>query len=291
MRVASPATCAYVPPRLQRPLSEPAMLKALKNLIRANAPATLPAVPAGTRYYVIGDIHGRNDLFERLIAAIEEEAAGANGLDIRVILLGDLVDRGPESAMVISNARDWQKRRNVRILAGNHEEMFLRSFESTSVLRQFLRHGGRETILSYGMPADQYNQASLEELQSLMVEYIPNEDREFLAGFDEFVIAGDYVFVHAGIQPGIELEEQSREDLLWIRERFLEFDEPHPRYVVHGHTIFEQPDVRRNRIGIDTGAYRHGRLTALVLEGTSRRFIQAVDADGDLAVEKKDLIK
>lgn len=267
------------------------MLKTLKNLIRAKSASPLPAVPAGTRYYVIGDVHGRNDLFERLIAAIEEEADAAHGKTVHVVLLGDLVDRGPDSAMVISNARDWQKRRDVRILAGNHEEMFLRSFESASVLRQFLRHGGRETILSYGVPVERYNEASIEELRSLMEENIPEDDRKFLEGFEEFVVAGDYMFVHAGIQPGVELEAQSREDLLWIRERFLEFDEPHPRYVVHGHTIFEQPDVRRNRIGIDTGAYRHGRLTALVLEGTSRRIIQAVDTAGDLSVEKKEMLQ
>ena len=277
----------YVPPRnTGADFTVIAMLNTLKNLIRVKPAIPLPAVPDGSRYYVIGDIHGRNDLFERLIAAIEHEASETVDVDIKVILLGDLVDRGPDSSLVIANAREWQNRRDVRILAGNHEEMFLRSFDNTTVLRQFLRHGGRETILSYGVPLKQYNEASLEELQDLMRQFVPAADREFIAGFEEFIVAGDYVFVHAGIQPGVDLEDQSREDLLWIRERFLEFDGEHPRHVVHGHTIFEEPDVRRNRIGIDTGAYRHGRLTALVLEGTSRRTIQAAETDGLVSVAK-----
>jgi serine/threonine protein phosphatase 1 len=268
----------------------PVMLKSLANIFRAKPAVAGPAVPEGTRYYVIGDIHGRNDLFEALIAAIEEEAAAATELDVRVVLLGDLVDRGPASALVIANARAWQQRRQVDILAGNHEEMFLESFDKTQVLRHFIRHGGRETILSYGVPESRYNEATVEELQELIHQYVPQEDRDFLGRFDEMIIAGDYLFVHAGIQPGVALEDQNREDLLWIREQFLDHEGQHPFYVVHGHTIFEDVDVRANRLGIDTGAFRYGRLTALVLEGTSRRLIQAVENDGVIAVEKKDKV-
>lgn len=266
------------------------MLKTLANLFRVKPAPTGACVPEGTRFYVVGDIHGRNDLFEALILAVEEEAAQAGDLDIRVVLLGDLVDRGPESALVVANARDWQRRRQVDIIAGNHEQMFLESFDNTQVLRHFIRHGGRETILSYGVPEDQYNGASIEQLQELMHRHVPQEDRDFLAGFDEMLIAGDYLFVHAGINPGIELEEQSREDLMWIREQFLDHEGQYPFHVVHGHTIFEEVDARPNRTGIDTGAYRNGRLTALVLEGASRRLIQAVEKDGVVTVEKKDRI-
>lgn len=266
------------------------MLKSFANLFRAKPAVSGAAVPDGTRYYVIGDIHGRNDLFEALIMAIEEEAAKSPDLEVRVVLLGDLVDRGPASAQVIANARDWKSRRQVDILAGNHEEMFLQSFEKTQVLRHFIRHGGRETILSYGVPEDRYNQASVEELQELMHAHVPQEDRDFVSRFDEMIIAGDYLFVHAGIQPGVALEDQNREDLLWIREQFLDHEGQHPFYVVHGHTIFEDVEVRSNRLGIDTGAFRYGRLTALVLEGSSRRLIQAVETDGSVTIEKKDKV-
>jgi len=267
------------------------MIKSLKKLVRSKSKTSGPSVPEGTRYYVIGDIHGCNDLFESLIMAIEEEAKAAPDLEVKVVLLGDLVDRGPDSRMVIANARDWQARRDVQILAGNHEEMFLQSFDNTKVLRHFIRHGGRDTILSYGVPESTYNNASLEELQELIREYVPKKDRKFLASFDEMLTAGDYVFVHAGIKPGVELAEQSREDLLWIREKFLDHEGAHPLHVVHGHTIFEDIDVKRNRIGIDTGAFRFGRLTALVLEGANQRLIQTVDDDGTIIVEKKDSVK
>ena len=267
------------------------MLKSIKKFIRSKSDQRLACVPEGTRYYAIGDIHGRNDLFEALIKAIDKEAKKAVDLETHVVLLGDLVDRGPDSAQVVANAREWQKRRSVRILAGNHEEMFLQSFEDTKVLRHFLRHGGRDTILSYGMSRKAYNAASLEELQEMLGELVPKGHRKFIRRFEEMVIAGDYVFVHAGIKPGVPLEEQARDDLLWIRERFLAHDAPHPRMVVHGHTIFEEVDARPNRIGIDTGAFRFGRLTALVLEGSGRRMIQAIDDDGKIRIEKKDSLQ
>ena len=266
------------------------MLKSLTNLVKGKRRPSGPSVPEGTRYYVIGDIHGCNDHFEALIMAIEEEAAEAPELQTRVVLLGDLVDRGPDSASVLDNARAWQKRRNVQILAGNHEEMFLDSFESTKILRHFIRHGGRETILSYGVSPKKYNKASLEELQAIMHEVVPKKHRKFMESFDEMIVAGDYVFVHAGIEPGVDLQEQSREDLLWIRDRFLNHEGQHPLFVVHGHTILEKVDVRANRIGIDTGAFRYGKLTALVLEGTSRRKIQAVgDKPKNIVIKKKDM--
>lgn len=264
------------------------MLKSIKKLIRSKSDARSAFVPEGTRYYAIGDIHGRNDLFEALIKTIDKECKKADGLDTQIVLLGDLVDRGPESAKVVENAREWQKRRPVRILAGNHEEMFLQSFEDTKVLRHFLRHGGRETILSYGISLKKYNAATLEELQAMLHDIVPKAHRKFLKKFEEMVIAGDYVFVHAGIKPGVALEDQARDDLLWIRDRFLAYDQPHPQVVVHGHTIFEDVDERTNRIGIDTGAFRFGRLTALVLEGSQRRMIQAVEEDGKIRIEKRD---
>ena len=244
------------------------------------------SVPPGERYYVVGDIHGRLDLFDPLIDAIERDDSEATAARTTVVLLGDLVDRGADSAGVVARAREWQRTRAVRIVAGNHEEMFLESFENTKVLRNFLRHGGRETVLSYGLDRARYNEASLEELQAMMKAAVPAEDRAFLASFENYVEAGDYLFVHAGIDPEQPLAEQERHNLLWIRDRFLHHAEPLSHVVVHGHTIFDEVDVQPHRISIDTGAFMSGRLTALVLEGETRRLIQAVEReDGTIAIE------
>lgn len=245
---------------------------------RSNSPAA--AVPGGQRVYAIGDVHGRLDLFETLIEAIERDDAGSSPAMTTMVLLGDLVDRGLESAGVIARAREWQRGRNVRILTGNHEEMFLRSFEDIDVLRHFLRFGGRETVLSYGIDKPRFARAELEEVQQILHEVVPQEDIEFLRSFEDIIMIGGYLFVHAGIQPDTPVDKQEPRELRWIREPFLSHTQPHEQVVVHGHTISEEPEDRGNRIGIDTGAFRSGKLTALVLEGTSRRYLQAIEQDG-----------
>lgn len=260
------------------------MLQRLRALFGFAAPPPPPAVPDGTRWYAIGDIHGRLDLFDALIAGIEAEIAAAPGLDHRVVLLGDLVDRGPDSAAVIARARAWQRRRNVRILAGNHEEMFLAAFEKVEGLRHFLKHGGYETALSFGVTAQELAKLDIEDIHTRLCEVVPQEVRDYVAGFETMIPAGDYVFVHAGIDPARPLAEQSRGDLLWIRKGFLDHEGSLEKVVVHGHTIFERVMDCGNRIGIDTGAFRSGVLTALVLEGSERRILQA-RADEDGAVQ------
>lgn len=261
------------------------MFNALKSLFRPRTQTRLPSVPAGTRYYVIGDIHGRLDLYHAMIGAIESDDASRPPCDSQVVLLGDLVDRGPDSAGVVARTRTWQKERQVRVLAGNHEEMFLGAFTKPEVLRHFLKHGGRETILSYGLSKKQFNAMNLDELFALMPRLITQDERDYIAGFEEMIVAGDYLFVHAGIDPRVPLEEQKRSDLLWIRDRFLNHEGPLDKVVVHGHTIFNRVMDCGNRIGIDTGAFRSGVLTALVLEGDQRRVIQACAAeDGTLEV-------
>ncbi|WP_299191361.1 metallophosphoesterase family protein [uncultured Erythrobacter sp.] len=256
------------------------MFKALNKLFRPRPQPRLAAVPDGTRYYVIGDIHGRLDLYDAMIAAIDEDDRARPQVDTQVILLGDLVDRGPDSAGVVARTRAWQAQRKVRILAGNHEEMFLNAFSKPEVLRHFLKHGGRETILSYGLSKKQFNAMNLEELFALMPTLIPQSDRDYITDFEEMIIAGDYVFVHAGVDPAVPLSEQKRSDLLWIRDRFLSHEGPLDKVVVHGHTIFNKVMDCGNRIGIDTGAFRSGVLTALVLEADQRRILQASQTDG-----------
>lgn len=266
------------------------MLKTLRQIFAREAEAAPgAAIPLGERVYAVGDIHGRLDLFEAIIEAIERDDASCTPAKTTVILLGDLVDRGPDSAGVLARARRWQQQRTVRILAGNHEEMFLSSFDDIEVLRHFLRFGGKETVLSYEIDREAYNVAELEDVQAMMRAVVPQADREFMRSFEDMIAIGDYLFVHAGIAPGVPFEEQRRKDLRWIREPFLSHGEPHAAIVVHGHTISDEPVERGNRIGIDTGAYSSGRLTALVLEGQTRRYIEAVDDQGSITAAPREL--
>jgi serine/threonine protein phosphatase 1 len=263
------------------------MLKSLRQIFGSAGEARIPAVPAGQRIYAIGDIHGRLDLFDAIIAAVEADDAEAMKARTTVVLLGDLVDRGPDSAGVIARAREWKERRKLRVLAGNHEEMFLLSFQKKDVLRHFLRFGGKETLESYGIPANPKNKKELEALQDAMHDRVPPEDLEFIREMEDRIVIGDYAFVHAGIVPDVALEKQKGADLRWIREPFLSSEKRHSHIVVHGHTIYPKPELRENRIGIDTGAFASGRLTALVLEGTGRRFIQTRVKRGVVSTKTK----
>jgi serine/threonine protein phosphatase 1 len=268
------------------------MLKALKNLLRPAPPPPSPKVPDGTRYYVIGDILGRLDLYETLVEGIEADDAAATASETRIVLLGDLVDRGPDSAGVLARTRRWQSERNVRVLAGNHEQMFLDAFKKPEILRHFLKHGGRETLLSYGLERKSFSTLELEELFELLPKLVPQSERDYIAGFEEMIVAGDYLFVHAGIDPTLPLMQQKRSDLLWIRDRFLDYEGSLEKVVVHGHTIFDRVMDCGNRIGIDTGAFRSGVLTALVLEGDQRRIIQACEnSDGETEIFHGDRAK
>ena len=267
------------------------MLRFISSLFSSGpAPGSQPQrVPDGERIYAVGDIHGRRDLFEALIAAIDEDDAALPAARSQVILLGDLVDRGPDSAGVIRLARKWRKQRDVRVLMGNHEEMFVQSFEDKEVLRHFLRHGGKETILSYGVDRKAFTSATMKEAQAMMREAVSPKDLAFIESFEDQVRVGDYLFVHAGVDPKRALEEQREKDLRWIREPFLSHTDAYAGglVIVHGHTIRDAPEERANRIGIDTGAYASGRLTALVLEGTQRRYIVAAEGeDGSIAIER-----
>jgi serine/threonine protein phosphatase 1 len=242
-------------------------------------PSTPATTPPGTRVYAVGDIHGRLDLFEALIRSIEADDVHRPSACTTVILLGDLIDRGPESAGVVSRAREWAQRRDVRLIMGNHEEMFLDSFTKAGVLRNFMRFGGEETMLSYGIPQHALAEGDSDALQRLLAETVPEEDRDFLAGFEKMVRLGDYVFVHAGVHPDQPLDRQSGQDCRWIREPFLSHAGDFGGVIVHGHTVTESPEIRANRIGIDTGAYMSGTLTAVGLEGTQRWLIQACEQE------------
>jgi serine/threonine protein phosphatase 1 len=251
------------------------MLNKIRSLLAPRAAPPAAFVPEGERVYAIGDIHGRLDLFEQLCQLIEEDDVTRGPAKTTVVLLGDLVDRGPDSAGVIRAARELGRRRVVRMLAGNHEEMFLGSFRQDETLRHFLRHGGRETLLSYPIDLETYNRTTISELRLMLPDFVPADDVAFMEAMENQVRIGDYLFVHAGIRPGLPLDEQQASDLRWIRGEFLNDRRAHGVVVVHGHTIVDAPELLPNRIGIDTGAYYSGRLTALGLEGAERWMLTA----------------
>ncbi len=234
-------------------------------------------VPAGRRIYAIGDIHGRNDLFTNLLEQIEADDAARGGAETQIILLGDLVDRGPDSAGVIDTAMALKAQRpNTAFLTGNHEEVFVAACRKrdTKTLRFFIRIGGEATIMSYPIPRTEYLTLDMEQLSARLATLIPEEHLAFLENFDDQIIIGDYAFVHAGIRPGIPLADQKTSDLRWIRDEFVGQRGDLEKVIIYGHTIYKDADERGSRIGIDTGAYESGKLTAIGLEGGERWYLQ-----------------
>lgn len=247
------------------------------NFFRRIRPRTAPSsVGEGVRVYAIGDIHGRLDLFDRLMDMIARDEAGRPPLPRLLILLGDLVDRGPQSAQMVDRAMELARSaQDVRFIKGNHEEVFIGAARGSGPhAAAFRRIGGMETLTSYGLSTREGLAMDEDEIASWMLAHVPRDHVDFLDGFDDVTEVGDYLFVHAGIRPRVRLNAQDPADLRWIRGDFLGHKGDHGRMVVHGHSITEDVDEQSNRIGIDTGAWRSGRLSALGLEGTDRWFLQ-----------------
>ncbi len=243
----------------------------------AQRPIDTARIPEGQRVYAIGDIHGRNDLLQQLLAKIDADDQARGPADTSLILLGDLMDRGPDSAGVIDTAMALRASGGkVRFLMGNHEEVFLQACRKNDpkVTRFFLRIGGEATVLSYPITRAEYLTLDMEQLAARLHALIPQEHLDFIASFEDQIVIGDYVFVHAGIRPDVPLNQQKKSDLRWIRDDFLEHRGDLEKVVVYGHTIFDDVDERGSRIGIDTGAYASGRLTAIALEGGDRWYLQ-----------------
>lgn len=231
--------------------------------------------------YAIGDVHGRLDLFERLLDTIRQDAAQIDHRDGRpcVILLGDLIDRGPQSAGCMDRAMALSEEPwcDVESLKGNHEEAFELFLDDPDVGPNWMQHGGGATLSSYGVDMVRDGGGhGWQGIQAAFVKRVPQSHRDYIKSMKLWVERGDYLFVHAGVRPGVPIERQSPTDLLWIRQEFLAAEVPYPgKVVVHGHTPMRQPDLRRWRIGIDTGAYASGILSAIRLRGFERTLIQA----------------
>ncbi|WP_174284593.1 metallophosphoesterase family protein [Sphingomonas bacterium] len=227
------------------------------------------SIPAGERVYAIGDIHGCLDLLDQLLGKIDIDDHARGPARTTLIFLGDVIDRGPESAAVIDRLIALKADRpTTRFILGNHEEIFLGSIDGDEkAVRLFCRIGGRETVLSYGVTPEAYERSDHDELCATLRSVVPADHRSFLAGFEDLIEIGDYAFVHAGVRPDRPLADQRKADLRWIRDVFL--DHPHSleKIIVHGHTIADDIEISARRIGVDTGAYATGRLSAVGLQG------------------------
>ncbi|WP_236709882.1 metallophosphoesterase family protein [Sphingobium baderi] len=235
-------------------------------------------VPDGRRLYAIGDIHGQLDLLEGLLARICADEKARGGPRGELIFLGDLINRGPQSAQVIDYLVSVQAERpETRFLLGNHEEVLLKALGGDeSALRIFHHMGGTQTILSYGIAREAYEAVDYDGLAAMLQAAVPPTHRDFLASFEDIIVEGGYVFVHAGVRPGVSLVEQQPRDLRWIRHEFLSTSS-HPipgMVIIHGHTIHEDIIEQPGRIGLDTGGYRTGMLSAMGFEGEERWILQ-----------------
>lgn len=241
-------------------------------------PAAAPAqVPEGLCVYAVGDVHGEFRLLERLLAAIGADPLRPAGTEPLVVFLGDYIDRGPDSRGVLDLLSAGPlSGAACRFLLGNHEAALLDFLGNPAGGTDWLSHGGTETLGSYGLRASvgTANPARCRALRDQLAERLPDAHLRFLKALEPLAVLGDYAFVHAGIHPGRPLDRQHPDDLIWIREPFLSSDRRHEKVIVHGHTIVREPELRHNRIGVDTGAYATGVLSALALYGTCQRFLQ-----------------
>ena len=244
---------------------------------RAKTERHRPAVPAKRRVYAIGDIHGRADLLDELRRRIVADAKKATpGTQPVVVYLGDYVDRGMNSREVVDMLlhKPLEGFESVHLM-GNHEAILLQFLVDTSIAPTWFNNGGNLALFSYGVhiPPGERDEQRLRQAQQDFLKALPEDHLEFLRSLKTSHVEGDYVFVHAGIRPNVPLEKQHPRDLIWIRGEFLNSMVQHPKIVVHGHSTEMDVQQLPNRIGIDTGAYYSGRLTALVLDGETRRFL------------------
>jgi len=234
--------------------------------------------PSGTRVYAVGDIHGRLDLLDEMHLLISDDADTAvPGQRKVVVYLGDYIDRGPHSRGVIDRllanpmARDFE----TVYLRGNHEDIMLGFLDAGTRGTSWFRHGGRETLQSYGLDAPHpSDERAFPAARKALREELPAHHRAFLDATRLMHREADFLFVHAGIRPGVAIERQDPNDFMWIRHEFMDSEANFGVCVVHGHTIEARPAITEHRIGLDTGAYYTGVLSCAVLEDDVVRFLQ-----------------
>lgn len=231
---------------------------------------TKPRLPDGVRVYAIGDVHGRADLLQSLLTVIDADLARSAPERAIQVFLGDYVDRGPDSRAVLDLLIARSRSHETVCLKGNHEIFLLEVLKDPARLQEWRHYGGLLTLVSYGITPTMNPSAEQQvELIEGLKRALPAEHLTFLQQLPSSFTCGDFFFVHAGVKPGVALERQKDEDLLWIREEFLNSEDRFGKYIVHGHTPVSAPDIRPNRINIDTGAYATGNLTLLTIQGDS----------------------
>lgn len=228
----------------------------------------LPRLPDHLRIYAIGDIHGRADLLEPLLDQIETDIEFYPCAKAMLVFLGDYIDRGPRSRDVIDILLDCARIHDTIFLKGNHEAFVQGFLADPTLLHEWRQCGGFETLMSYGLkPSLNPDRDEQFALAEAFRQALPLQHLEFFDSLELSFSHRDFFFVHAGIRPGVPLKRQNEADLLWIRDEFLSCPEPFEKFIVHGHTPVYAPDIRSNRINIDTGAFATDRLTAIAIEG------------------------
>jgi serine/threonine protein phosphatase 1 len=246
----------------------------MRRILHSAPKSQRPRVPNGTRIYAIGDVHGRLDLLGETFSRIDADLKADPATRPLQILLGDYIDRGPSSRKVIDLLISRSRTHEMHCLKGNHEALLLSFLEDPDTFAAWEKVGGVETLDSYGLsPLLKEFPRSASELASYFDLALPKSHRQFLAQLKTSFVCGDFFFAHAGVRPRIPLEDQRETDLLWIRREFLTHQGEFGKIIVHGHTPVAKPDVRPNRINIDTGAYATGCLTCLKLDSGQISFV------------------
>lgn len=231
------------------------------------------------RIYAIGDVHGcYRQLIELLDRIGQDNADRSSEATPNIIFLGDMIDRGPDSAKVIDKVIELtEDNTNVFALKGNHEQVFCDiAGGDLMVVDDWLRMGGRATLRSYGIDPD-WAKTNKHHLPDRLSEAVPQSHVSWMSQLPLTARSNDYFFCHAGVRPGVRLSRQRNQDLLWIRQEFLEDNRPHGAVIVHGHSIESNVVVKHNRIGVDTGAYKTGKLSAVMLDGNQYDVIMTAD--------------
>jgi|SRR5579864_1508223 len=238
-----------------------------------------PLLPEGMRIYAIGDIHGRLDLLEELLAGIARDLALRPAARPMFVFLGDYVDRGPASRETIDRLIAHGAANECVFLKGNHEQITIKCLRDRSLFDQWMRLGGVDTLISYGVsPKAPLDDMQIVRLQAAFHDAVPQAHFRFFRDLQKSFTCGDFFFVHAGVRPRVALSRQKESDLLWIRDEFLSSTEDFGKIVVHGHTPTREIEVMPNRINIDTGAFATGRLTCLVVDESALSVIDTSEA-------------
>jgi serine/threonine protein phosphatase 1 len=256
-------------------MNDPARLHGAEPMWRAAREPRWRSLPPGERVYAVGDIHGRADLLEEMLALIAAHAARSPSRSVTMIWLGDYVDRGPSSRAVIDLliGSAGEPHRSV-FLMGNHEEAMLRFLVDPGAGRQWFSFGGLQTLGSYGVAvADSRARGFYDEARAALLAALPRPHRDFFESLKFSEVIGDFFFCHAGVRPGVALDAQDPQDLIWIRDEFLYWRHDFGKTIVHGHTPVHEPELRPNRVNVDTGAYATGCLTCAVIEGSEIGFL------------------